>query len=207
VSRRKADVEGLTPAPSARRHRSPGVADRLRRFEEAVFARIPGSRQHAIDAQTRALLVHTLAIIRKQRGLTQGEIALRMNTTQSAVSDLEKGIKDPRLSTLQRYARALDLELQVLLSGHFWTIVYSWDDRTIDYLSVKPVRIEEGIEDLWMAVFKQRMGEQKIEIGNMQPIEPLEVIDDRYLSDKEIIEWSASRDVRIKEVASRSVDA
>ena len=39
-----------------------------------------------------------------------------METTQSAISELEGGSTDPRLSTLQRYARAVGAHLQVRLN-------------------------------------------------------------------------------------------
>lgn len=65
------------------------------------------------DAACRsALLVH-LVRRRQVSGLSQAAVAKAMETTQSAVSELEGGITDPRLSTLQRYARALNCALQV----------------------------------------------------------------------------------------------
>ncbi len=65
------------------------------------------------DATCRsALLVH-LVRCRQVSGLSQAVVAKAMETTQSAVSELEGGITDPRLSTLQRYARALNCALRV----------------------------------------------------------------------------------------------
>lgn len=52
-----------------------------------------------------------LAFVKNRRlelGWTQGDLAQRMGTTQSAVSAWEAGRVDPRLDTLQRWARALD---------------------------------------------------------------------------------------------------
>jgi transcriptional regulator with XRE-family HTH domain len=43
---------------------------------------------------------------RKQAGLSQTEVAQRMDTTQSAVARLESGGKLPGLRTLARYAEA-----------------------------------------------------------------------------------------------------
>lgn len=52
---------------------------------------------------------------RKEAGLSQTEVAQRMGTTQSAVSDLESGaVGDPRLFTVLRYAQAVGLELHLL---------------------------------------------------------------------------------------------
>jgi len=45
---------------------------------------------------------------RRERGLSQTEIAARMGTSQSAVARLERGDLDVRLSTLERYPAAVD---------------------------------------------------------------------------------------------------
>ncbi len=49
---------------------------------------------------------------RVRLGLTQTEVAARMGTSQSAVARLEAGDADIRLSTLERYATALGMELR-----------------------------------------------------------------------------------------------
>lgn len=56
-------------------------------------------------------LVRALARRRRQHGLSQTEVAARMGTSQSAVARLEAAAGDLRLSTLQRYAAALDAEV------------------------------------------------------------------------------------------------
>jgi transcriptional regulator with XRE-family HTH domain len=53
-------------------------------------------------------LVDRLVEERQARGLSQTEVAARMGTSQSAVARLERGDADVRLSTLQRYAAALE---------------------------------------------------------------------------------------------------
>jgi len=55
--------------------------------------------------------------LRTERGLSQQELAERMGVTQSVVARLEAGGVEPRLSTLDRVAQALDVELAV----HFQT--------------------------------------------------------------------------------------
>ena len=65
------------------------------------------------DASVRANLVCRLVSYRRETGLRQSAIAKAMETTQSAVSELEGGNTDPRLSTLQRYARALDRAIRI----------------------------------------------------------------------------------------------
>lgn len=67
------------------------------------------------DAMARSALVQALVHRRAECRLSQAEVAARMGTTQSAVSDLERGATDPRLSTLQRFARAVNCQMHVLL--------------------------------------------------------------------------------------------
>lgn len=61
-------------------------------------------------------LVQQLVKRRLLLGLSQTEVAARMKTSQSAVARLEAGDSDARLSTLQRYAAAVDGGLNVRLS-------------------------------------------------------------------------------------------
>ena len=62
-------------------------------------------------AQRRHELVSLLESRRVVLGLTQTEVAARMGTSQSAVARLESGDADVRLSTIERYAAAIDHEL------------------------------------------------------------------------------------------------
>lgn len=66
------------------------------------------------DATNFATLMQGLYQIRRGKGLTQQDVAIRMGTTQSAVSDLERTAGDPHISTLQRYARAVGVELKFM---------------------------------------------------------------------------------------------
>ena len=52
---------------------------------------------------------------RIDRGLTQEELAVRLQTKKTAISRIENHAEDIRLSTLERYAKALDKELRVAI--------------------------------------------------------------------------------------------
>ena len=52
---------------------------------------------------------------RLERGLTQEELAARLHTKKTAISRIENHAEDIRLSTLERYAKALDKELRVAI--------------------------------------------------------------------------------------------
>jgi ribosome-binding protein aMBF1 (putative translation factor) len=58
-------------------------------------------------AAARRRLLRGLAQKREQVGLTQKQVAERMETSQSAVARMEAGEIDVRLSTVDRYAAAI----------------------------------------------------------------------------------------------------
>jgi transcriptional regulator with XRE-family HTH domain len=66
-------------------------------------------------AERRRAYVGRLVEERVSLGLTQTEVAARMGTSQSAVARLESGEADVRISTLERYAAALERSLDVRL--------------------------------------------------------------------------------------------
>jgi transcriptional regulator with XRE-family HTH domain len=51
--------------------------------------------------------------LRSERGLSQQELAERMGVAQSVVARLEAGGVEPRVSTLDRVAQALGVELAI----------------------------------------------------------------------------------------------
>ena len=53
---------------------------------------------------------------REAAGMTQEEVARQLNTTKSAISRIENHAEDIRLSTLNRYARAVGANLQIRLA-------------------------------------------------------------------------------------------
>jgi HTH-type transcriptional regulator / antitoxin HipB len=54
---------------------------------------------------------------REAAGLTQDEVAQRLNTKKSAISRIENHADDVRLSTIWRYAEAVGAHLQIRLSN------------------------------------------------------------------------------------------
>ena len=76
----------------------------------------PRSGQRA-DASTRLSLRHSLARLvlsaRAKRSWSQAQLAERAATTQARISDMENGLGNLRLDTLERVAEALGLALMV----------------------------------------------------------------------------------------------
>jgi predicted transcriptional regulator len=75
---------------------------------------LPGFKEMA---ERRRALAQDLAAHRAALGLSQTQVAARMGTSQSAVARLEAGQGDIRLSTLERYADAVGMRLQVRLEA------------------------------------------------------------------------------------------
>lgn len=73
----------------------------------------PQFRDAYDDASHLQQLLDHLVGLRQQLGLTQQQVAERMNISQPTVSQFESERSDPQLSTLQRYARALGARLVV----------------------------------------------------------------------------------------------
>ena len=67
------------------------------------------------DVQERHSIVDRLVGLRHLRQLSQTAVAARMGVRQPTVSGFETEDSDPRLSTLQRYARAVEAKLRLVL--------------------------------------------------------------------------------------------
>ena len=76
----------------------------------------PEFRRAFADAEARSALLRSLIDARRSQGMSQEDTACFMGTTQSAVSELEGGTTDPQLSTLQRYARAVNAHVTIGLT-------------------------------------------------------------------------------------------
>jgi transcriptional regulator with XRE-family HTH domain len=57
---------------------------------------------------------HVLRRARLSRHLSQQKLAAKLGLRQRQISDVERGVVDARLSTIQNVARALDLELMLI---------------------------------------------------------------------------------------------
>jgi len=84
--------------------------DEAEDFLDAETARLsadPMFKRALEDASHRSACVQMLTELRNRCGMTQGHVAKMMSIGQPTVSEFEGGATDPRLSTLQRYARAI----------------------------------------------------------------------------------------------------
>lgn len=72
-----------------------------------------------MKASTESQVGTTIALLRKSRGLTQAELADKVEVTQSVVARWEKNQVQPRTKALERIADALDVSIDQLLSGDY----------------------------------------------------------------------------------------
>jgi transcriptional regulator with XRE-family HTH domain len=78
---------------------------------ERIRARLAGAEEGWLFAQ----IAGQVADRRKDRGLSQADLAELVGTTQSAIARLESGGRPPRIDTLLRIANALDADLHIEL--------------------------------------------------------------------------------------------
>ena len=57
----------------------------------------------------------TIASLRKQKGMTQNELAEKMNVTDKAVSKWERDLSCPDINTISKLAEILDVSVEELL--------------------------------------------------------------------------------------------
>jgi DNA-binding XRE family transcriptional regulator len=81
------------------------------------FITTPADEAELVAYKAEALAevgVHRLADVRRHRGLTQTEVAARLNISQTAVSKIERGdLGRSELSTIARYVAALGGTVEV----------------------------------------------------------------------------------------------
>ncbi|TMC68268.1 MAG: helix-turn-helix transcriptional regulator [Chloroflexi bacterium] len=79
---------------------------------------------------------------RRRKGLTQRELASRTGIPQPMISSIERGLQDPRYSTLERILAAVDQEIDVIDTAGRGV------DRTqfVEPLRLKPIqRLRNGV--------------------------------------------------------------
>ena len=78
---------------------------------ERIRARLAGAEDGWLFAQIAGQVTDR----RKERGLSQADLAELVGTTQSAIARLESGGRPPRIDTLLRIANALEADLHIEL--------------------------------------------------------------------------------------------
>lgn len=133
-----------------------------RTFDELLSSYMddPKFREAYADAEALSHLREALVCIRKAQDISQAEVARRMGVGQSTVSGFETSANDPRISTLQRYARAVSAELQLkvdLPAQAAWRSakakVTQWESQVASVeKSVVPQPLRSGVDPSALAL-------------------------------------------------------
>lgn len=100
--------------------------------------------------------------IRVRSGMTQAELAERLGVTPQAISQYERGVKKPKIETVSRIARALDVPA---------TVLFPDSDPSFDVI----IREGNALESLAMVVKLSEIREEKVN-GNKPTVESREKI-------------------------------
>lgn len=77
-------------------------------YEDGVTVRrIPVSASH--------LAAEAISEARAQIGMSQKELSIKSGIDQSDISKIERGIANPSVNTIERLAKAMGMELQILI--------------------------------------------------------------------------------------------
>jgi transcriptional regulator with XRE-family HTH domain len=79
-------------------------------------------RRESLKRDAFTVLGQLFRTTREQKGLTQKSLAEKLGLRQRQISDLERSAMDPRFSTVQDVARALELEV-ALIPRHLVSVV------------------------------------------------------------------------------------
>lgn len=94
-----------------------------------------------------------LRAVRKEKGLTQEMVAEQLDTSPSYLSDIERGVKSPSLSTFIRLLEILDVSADYILQGSLDSAkVYMYKDmqERLDYLTPKQRQFISDYIDLYI---------------------------------------------------------
>ncbi|HVZ37883.1 MAG TPA: helix-turn-helix transcriptional regulator [Candidatus Kapabacteria bacterium] len=82
-----------------------------------AFIKPPQHKESERDTRIRLAFGRVLRALRTQRGLTQEELGIKCAMDRSFISDLERGAREPGLSTIMRLSEGLDAPATDLISA------------------------------------------------------------------------------------------
>lgn len=122
----------------------------------------------AMKASQEATIGSTIALLRKNKGLTQADLAEKLEVTQSVVARWEKNQVQPRTRALEKIAQALEVPLPSLLSGDYSKVAIRLsevDDPELADLLGQVDKLNERERDA-LKVFMRAILQQ-IQIGSL----------------------------------------
>ena len=91
------------------------------------------------------MLNENLKTLRKQRGLSQQELAVRLHVVRQTVSKWEKGLSVPDADTLIKIAEILEVSVQALLGGNMSDSEGSEDSKSSSEIAKQLTQINEQL--------------------------------------------------------------
>ena len=85
--------------------------------DPAVAAELPAARRRFAEAADRAGAEPTIRRLRLAQGLSQGELAVALGTSQAAVSAIENRSRKPTEDTIRGLASALKVDFNTLMAA------------------------------------------------------------------------------------------
>lgn len=86
---------------------------KLKDFVEEQERLDPEFAEARHEFQPEAALMHAMVEARRNRNLTQKELAERCGIAQTEISRIERGERNPSIRVLQKIAEGMDMYLQV----------------------------------------------------------------------------------------------
>ena len=87
----------------------------LKKYVDDRKARDPEFAKNYDEGYENFKIGATLKKARLEKGFTQEQLAKLLHTKKTAISRIENHAEDIRLSTLEKYARALDKEVKIVI--------------------------------------------------------------------------------------------
>ena len=97
----------------------------------------------------------TIASLRKQKGMTQNELAEKMNVTDKAVSKWERDLSCPDINTISKLADILDVSVEELLKAKKKENSNTTKMKDLINLILKAVALAMGIAVVVLNILNQ----------------------------------------------------
>ena len=98
-----------------------------------------------------------LAVLRKEKGMTQLELAEQMGVTDKAVSKWERDLSFPDVTSLPRLAEILEVSVDELMQGKVGKTSFTLGEKVGDIvdLALKGVAVAMGVAVAVLSVLNQ----------------------------------------------------
>jgi len=118
-------------------HENPHIGDDVVEFLEETLPETDETRRESKREALRLALTDAMRLVRKREGLTQTDVANRLDVSQSWVSKLESANYDHQIESIVAYLDALSADLGLSIRTRDQTIRVKYEE----YLDDKDVHV------------------------------------------------------------------